>query len=195
MILPIVAYGSNVLRKETEEIEEGSDIKKLVDYMFETMYASSGVGLAGPQVGKSLRIFIVDASPFSEPEEGEKASKEQLQLKDFKKVFINPIIEAEKGKEWPFSEGCLSIPGIREEVIRKPTVRISYFDENWTLHEETFEGIAARIIQHEYDHVEGVLFTDHLNPFKRRLLKRKLDDISKGIVDIDYKMKFPKLKR
>ena len=195
MILPIVAYGSNVLRKETEEIEEGSDIKKLVDDMFETMYASSGVGLAGPQVGKSLRIFIVDASPFSEPEEGEKASKEQLHLKDFKKVFINPIIEAEKGKEWPFSEGCLSIPGIREEVIRKPTVRISYFDENWTLHEETFEGIAARIIQHEYDHVEGVLFTDHLNPFKRRLLKRKLGDISKGIVDIDYKMKFPKLKR
>ena len=195
MILPIVAYGSPVLRKETEEIEEGSDINELISNMFDTMYASSGVGLAGPQIGESLRIFIVDASPFSEPEEGEKASKEQLQLKDFKKVFINPIIEAEKGKEWPFSEGCLSIPGIREEVIRKPTVRISYFDENWTLHEETFEGIAARIIQHEYDHVEGVLFTDRLNPFKRRLLKRKLDDISKGIVDIDYKMKFPKLKR
>ena len=195
MILPIVAYGSPVLRKETEEIEEGSDINELISNMFDTMYASSGVGLAGPQIGESLRIFIVDASPFSEPEEGEKASKEQLQLKDFKKVFINPIIEAEKGKEWPFSEGCLSIPGIREEVIRKPTVRISYFDENWTLHEETFEGIAARIIQHEYDHVEGVLFTDHLNPFKRRQLKRKLDDISKGIVDIDYKMKFPKLKR
>ena len=195
MILPIVAYGSPVLRKETEEIEEGSDINELISNMFDTMYASSGVGLAGPQIGESLRIFIVDASPFSEPEEGEKASKEQLQLKDFKKVFINPIIEAEIGKEWPFSEGCLSIPGIREEVIRKPTVRISYFDENWTLHEETFEGIAARIIQHEYDHVEGVLFTDRLNPFKRRLLKRKLDDISKGIVDIDYKMKFPKLKR
>ena len=163
MILPIVAYGSPVLRKETEEIEEGSDINELISNMFDTMYASSGVGLAGPQIGESLRIFIVDASPFSEPEEGEKASKEQLQLKDFKKVFINPIIEAEKGKEWPFSEGCLSIPGIREEVIMKPTVRISYFDENWTLHEETFEGIAARIIQHEYDHVEGVLFTDHLN--------------------------------
>ena len=195
MILPIVAYGSPVLRKENEEIEEGSDINELISNMFDTMYASSGVGLAGPQIGESLRIFIVDASPFSEPEDGEKASKAQLQLKDFKKVFINPIIEAEKGKEWPFSEGCLSIPGIREEVIREPTVRISYFDENWTLHEETFEGIAARIIQHEYDHVEGVLFTDHLNPFKRRLLKRKLVDISKGIVDIDYKMKFPKLKR
>ena len=120
MILPIVAYGSPVLRKETEEIEEGSDINELISNMFDTMYASSGVGLAGPQIGESLRIFIVDASPFSEPEEGEKASKEQLRLKDFKKVFINPIIEAEIGKEWPFSEGCLSIPGIREEVIRKP---------------------------------------------------------------------------
>ena len=195
MILPIVAYGSPVLRKDTEEIEEGSDIKELISNMFETMYASSGVGLAGPQIGESLRIFIVDASPFSEPEEGQKPSNEQLKLKDFKKVFINPIIEDEKGTEWPFSEGCLSIPGIREEVTRKPKVSISYFDENWTFHEETYEGIAARIIQHEYDHIEGVLFTDHLNPFKRRLLKRKLDDISKGIVDIDYKMKFPKLKR
>ena len=130
MILPIVAYGSPVLRKETEEIEEGSDINELISNMFDTMYASSGVGLAGPQIGESLRIFIVDASPFSEPEEGEKASKEQLRLKDFKKVFINPIIEAEIGKEGPFSEGCLSMPGIREEVVRKPTVSISYFDEN-----------------------------------------------------------------
>ena len=195
MILPIVAYGSSVLRKETEEIEEGSDINELISNVFETMYASSGVGLAGPQVGESLRIFVMDASPFSEPKDGEKASKEQEQLRDLKKVFINPILKDEKGKEWPFSEGCLSIPGIREEVMRKPKVSISYFDEDWTFHEETYEGIAARIIQHEYDHIEGVLFTDHLNPFKRRLLKRKLDDISKGIVDIDYKMKFPKLKR
>ena len=195
MILPIVAYGSNVLRKETEEIEEGSDIKKLVDDMFETMYASSGVGLAGPQVGKSLRIFIVDASPFAEPEEGEEPSENLKILKSFKKVFINPIIEDETGNEWPFSEGCLSIPGIREDIQRKSIIKISYFDEKWNFFEESYTGIAARIIQHEYDHIEGVLFTDHLNPFKRRLLKRKLDDISKGKVDVDYKMKFPKLKR
>ena len=147
------------------------------------------------QIGESLRIFIVDGSPFAEPDEGEDVNKELAQLKDFKKVFINPIVEDESGTEWLFSEGCLSIPGIREDVSRKPVVRISYFDENWKYHEETFKGIAARIIQHEYDHIEGVLFTDHLNPFKRRLLKRKLDDISKGIVDIDYKMRFPKIKR
>ena len=116
-------------------------------------------------------------------------------LKDFKKVFINPIIEDETGDVWPFSEGCLSIPGIREDVERRSIVKISYYDENWNFHEESFTGIAARIIQHEYDHIEGVLFTDHLKPLKRRLLKRKLDDISKGKVDVDYKMKFPKIKR
>ena len=189
MILPIVAYGSPVLRKETEEIEEGSDVKELISNMFETMYASSGVGLAGPQIGESLRIFIVDASPFSEPEEGEKASKEQLQLKDFKKVFINPIVEDETGKEWPFSEGCLSIPGIREEVTRKPTVKISYFDEDWTFYEETYEGIAARIIQHEYDHIEGKLFVDYLSSIKRKLIKNKLSEISKGNCEVSYKVK------
>ena len=195
MILPIMAYGLPVLRKECEEIDENSDISSLVNDMFETMYASSGVGLAGPQIGKSERIFIVDASPFAEPEEGEKMTENRKILKDFKKVFINPIIEDETGDIWPFSEGCLSIPGIREDVERRSIVKISYYDENWNFHEESFTGIAARIIQHEYDHIEGVLFTDHLNPFKRRLLKRKLDDISKGKVDVDYKMKFPKLKR
>ena len=195
MILPIMAYGLPVLRKECEEIDENSDISSLVNNMFETMYASSGVGLAGPQIGKSERIFIVDASPFAEPEEGEKMTENRRILKDFKKVFINPIIEDETGDMWPFSEGCLSIPGIREDVERKSIVKISYYDENWNFHEESFTGIAARIIQHEYDHIEGVLFTDHLKPLKRRLLKRKLDDISKGKVDVDYKMKFPKIKR
>jgi peptide deformylase len=195
MILPIMAYGLPVLRKECEEIDENFDLSSLIKDMFETMYASSGVGLAGPQIGKSQRIFIVDASPFSEPEEGEKMTENLKVLKNFKKVFINPIIENETGKTWPFSEGCLSIPGIREDVERKSIVKISYYDENWNFHEESYTGVAARIIQHEYDHIEGVLFTDHLKPLKRRLLKRKLDDISKGKVDVDYKMKFPKLKR
>ncbi len=195
MILPIMAYGLPVLRKDCEEIEVNSDITTLVNDMFETMYGSSGVGLAGPQIGQALRIFVVDASPFAESENDELADENLKLLKGFKKVFINPIIEIESGKKWLFSEGCLSIPGIREDVERKPFIKISYFDENWNYHESNYDGIAARIIQHEYDHIEGVLFTDHLKPLKRRLLKRKLDDISKGKVDVDYKMKFPNLKR
>ena len=191
MILPIVAYGSSVLRKECEEIEENKDVSKLIGDMFETMYAAKGVGLACPQIGEAVRMFIVDASPFAEEEpRNEDEAKNLAILKNFKKVFINPIIEEESGKDWPFSEGCLSIPGIREDISRKGVINISYFDENWNYHEDTFAGIAARIIQHEYDHIEGVLFTDHLNPLKRRLLKRKLQDISKGKVDVDYKMKF-----
>ena len=196
MILPIVAYGHSVLRDECHEIEEGINIDELISNMFETMYGSQGVGLAGPQIGESLRIFIVDASPFYEDESKDKEKAKKLaELKDFKKVFINPIIEEEFGNEWSFSEGCLSIPGIREDVERKNTIKISYFDEKWNYIEETFNGIPARIIQHEYDHIEGILFTDHLNPLKRRLLKRKLNDISKGKVDVDYKMKFPKQKK
>jgi len=196
MILPIIAYGHSVLREECLEIEEGQDISKLVSNMFETMYGSQGVGLAGPQIGESLRIFIVDASPFSEDDSKSNAkTKINAELKDFKKVFVNPIIEEESGNEWPFSEGCLSIPGIREDVERLNSIKISYFDENWNYFEESYDGIAARIIQHEYDHIEGILFTDHLNPLKRRLLKRKLNEISKGKVDVDYKMKFPKLKK
>ncbi len=196
MILPIVAYGHPILRKECEEIEEGKDMSELIRDMFETMYASKGVGLACPQIGRSIRIFIVDASPFADEEPEDKKEAEALKLlKGFKRVFINPIIEFESGDKWSFSEGCLSIPGIREDVERKSIIKISYFDENWNYHEESFTGIAARIVQHEYDHIEGVLFTDHLKPFKRRLLKRKLDDISKGKVDVDYKMKFPNLKR
>lgn len=195
MILPIMAYGLPVLRNECEEIEENTDVKILVADMFETMYGSFGVGLAGPQVGKSLRIFVVDASPFSEADEGEEVNEKLKELKGFKKVFINPIIEEETGEKWSFSEGCLSIPGVREEVDRKSTIKVSYFDESWNFHEELYNGVAARIIQHEYDHIEGILFTDHLKPLKRRLLKRKLEDISKGKVEVDYKMKFPNSKR
>ena len=193
MILPVIAYGDPVLRAECEEVEEGTDMTSVLKDMRDTMHQASGVGLAAPQVGKSIRLFIVDASPFAEeePENEEEAQNFEI-LKNFKKVFINPIIEEEKGKKWAFTEGCLSIPGIREEVIRENIVKISYFDEEWNFHEEEYTGIAARIIQHEYDHIEGVLFTDHLNPLKRRMLKRRLTDISKGEVSVTYRMKFPK---
>ncbi len=191
MIYPIIPYGNSILRKECDEIDEGKDVTELVESMFETMYAAKGVGLAAPQIGKSLRLFVVDATPFSEEEpEGEVEKIDFPLLKSLKKVFINPIIEDQMGQKWPFSEGCLSIPGIREDVVRKSEIEISYFDENWNYKEEVFRGLGARIIQHEYDHIEGVLFTDHLNPFKRQLLKRKFTDISKGKVDVDYRMKF-----
>ena len=167
MILPIVAYGDPVLRKDCEEIEEGSDLKKFKDDLFETMYDSNGVGLAAPQVGKSLRVFVIDASAFAEDDpENEDEEKEFEFLSNFKRIFINPIIEEESGPEWGFQEGCLSIPGIREEIFRKKELVISYFDENWELKEEKLTGLAARIVQHEYDHIEGVLFTDYLSPLK-----------------------------
>ena len=193
MILPIVAYGDPVLREEAKEIEEGTDVSQLVSNMFETMYKSKGVGLAAPQIGKSVRLFIVDCGPFADDEpENEQEAKEQEFLKSFKRVFINPIIEEEKGKDWEFNEGCLSIPGVREDIKRKPDIVITYYNEKWELIEEELNGLAARVIQHEYDHIEGVLFIDHLNPLKKRLLKGKLADISKGNVKVDYKMKFPK---
>jgi peptide deformylase len=196
MIYPIVAYGDPVLKKEAEEIEKDyPELDKLIGDMFETMYAASGVGLAAPQIGKSIRLFIVDGSPFAEDdEEGEEDPKAEG-MENFKKVFINPIIEEEHGEEWGFNEGCLSIPKIREEVFRKERVVISYYDENWKLKEETYEGYAARIIQHEYDHVDGILFTDHLSPLKKRLLTKKLQNISKGDVTVDYRMKFPLKKK
>jgi peptide deformylase len=196
MILPIVAYGSPILKKEAEEIDETYEgLDQLIADMFETMYEASGVGLAAPQVDKSIRLFIVDASPFAEVEEGEEADPMAKGLENFKKVFINPIIEEESGEEWPFAEGCLSIPKIREEVMRKPKIKISYYDPQWNFHEEEYDGYAARIIQHEYDHIEGVLFTDHLSPLKRRILKKKLANISKGDVEAPYRMKFPNLQR
>lgn len=195
MILPILSYGAKVLRKECEDFDENTPLENLISDMYDTMYAASGVGLAGPQIGIGKRIFIVDGSPFAESEDGEQVDDELLALKGFKKVFINPIIEEESGDLWPFTEGCLSIPGIREDVERKSNIKISYFNENWQFREESYQGISARIIQHEYDHIEGILFTDHLKPLKKRLLKGKLDDISKGKVEVNYKMKFQNLKR
>jgi peptide deformylase len=196
MILPVVAYGDPVLKKEAVEIDksfEGLDI--LVENMFETMYNAQGVGLAAPQIGKSIRLFVVDGSPFLEDEEDEKDPRTEG-LKDFKKVFINPIIQDELGEEWGFNEGCLSIPKIREEVYRKEKVVISYYDEHWNFHDKvTFDGYAARIIQHEYDHIQGVLFTDHLSVLKRKLLTKKLGNISKGLIVVDYRMRFPAIKK
>lgn len=186
MIYPIVAYGDPVLRKRANDIEKGSlDVKALVADMFETMYAANGVGLAAPQVGKSMRLFVVDG-------EGMEVDQD---MTNFKKVFLNPEIVEEEGDEWGFEEGCLSIPHIREEVFRPEDLTIRYFDEEWNQYEETFTGVQARIIQHEYDHIEGVLFTDHLSAFKKRLLKGRLSNISKGDVKIDYKMTFPAQKR
>lgn len=194
MILPIVAYGDPVLKMEAEEIDESyPELKELIANMFETMYQAKGVGLAAPQIGKSIRLFIVDGAPFAD-EEGEEPDPKAAGIESFKKVFINPIIEDESGPKWSFQEGCLSIPKIRENVSRHEKLRISYYDENWDFHEERYEGYAARIIQHEYDHIEGILFTDHLNPLKKKLLQKRLLNISSGQITIDYRMKFPNKK-
>jgi peptide deformylase len=190
MILPIIAYGTPLLKKKSEYISENSpELETLLENMFETMYAAHGVGLAAPQIGKLLRLFIVDCSPFVNDENGD-VDEENVHLKDFVKVFINAEILEEEGEEWGFTEGCLSIPQIREEVIRQPTITIKYQDENFQEYTETFEGLAARVIQHEYDHIEGILFTDRINPFKRNLLENRLSKIAKGKVNADYKMKF-----
>ena len=188
MKYPIIAYGDPVLRRKATAIEpdEYPHIKQLVEDMFETMYAAHGVGLAAPQIGLSMRLFVIDATPFD---------KDEPELKDFKKVFINATILEETGEEWAFNEGCLSIPDIREDVYRNPVVKISYYDEDWKHHEETFSGLAARVIQHEYDHIEGKLFTDKLSPLRKRLIEKRLNDISKGIVDVEYRMKFPAVKK
>lgn len=187
MKLPIIAYGDPVLKRKAVDIAlDDPELKQLVEDMFETMYAARGVGLAAPQVGKSIRLFVVDASPFDD---------EEPELKDFKKAFINAQILEETGEEWCFNEGCLSIPDIREDVYRHSTVRISYYDENGQHHEDTFKGLAARVIQHEYDHIEGKLFTDRLSPLRKRMLEKKLNDISRGMVKADYKMKFPAVKK
>jgi peptide deformylase len=195
MILPVVAYGDPVLKKEAEEIDKDyPELKKLIKDMFETMYEAAGVGLAAPQIGRSIRLFIVDGSPFAE-EEDEEEDPRAKGIENFKQVFINPIIEEEFGEEWAFKEGCLSIPKVREEVYRKEKLRITYYDENWNLKDEVFDGYAARIIQHEYDHIEGILFTDHLSAIKKKLISKKLQNISKGDVNVDYRMKFPAAKK
>jgi peptide deformylase len=180
MKLPIVAYGDPVLRKVCTEIDENyPDLQQLISNMFDTMYAASGVGLAAPQVNLPIRLFIVDTG---EDENGNPG---------YKKVFINAKIVEETGEPWAFNEGCLSIPDIREDVYRKPNIRITYFDENWVQHEEEVTGMPARVIQHEYDHIEGKLFTDTLGLLRKRMLKSKFDAIAKGNVRTDYKMRFP----
>ncbi len=190
MVLPIVAYGEPVLKKRADEVNiNDTFIQQLIADMFETMYNANGVGLAAPQVGKSIRLFVVDGSSFAEEEE-----PETHYMRDFKHVFINPKIEQESGSEWGFNEGCLSIPGIREEVFRRENLTITFLDENLKSQTKSFKGFAARIIQHEYDHLDGKLFVEKINPLRRQLLKRRLEEISKGDVEVSYKMKFPKKK-
>lgn len=187
MKLPIIAYGDSILRKKASEITtDYPDLDILIANMFETMYAAHGVGLAAPQIGLSIRLFIIDATSFADDEP---------ELKSFKKIFINAQVVDESGEKWVFNEGCLSIPEIREDISRQNTIRISYYDENWQQHEETYKGLVARIIQHEYDHIEGKLFTDKLSPLRKAMLKKRLDSISKGMVKVEYKMKFPALKK
>jgi peptide deformylase len=177
-----------VLKKVAVDIDATyPDLQQLIANMFDTMYNAKGVGLAAPQIGRSIRLFIVDATPFSEDPENE----EEAALAGFKRVFINAKITDESGKEWAFNEGCLSIPKIREDVMRKPELNITYVDENFQRHTEKFKGLAARIIQHEYDHIEGKLFTDRISPLRKRLLQSKLNDISKGRVEVEYRMRFP----
>jgi peptide deformylase len=194
MILPIIAYGDPVLRKMGKEItKDYPDLDKLIINMWDTMYEAYGVGLAAPQVNSSIRLFMIDPSPFADDENLTGPEKEVLS--NLKKVFINPKIIAEEGEEWAFNEGCLSIPEVREDVFRKPKITIEYMDEDFNILRETYEGLAARVIQHEYDHIEGILFTDKLSSLKKRLIKGKLSDISKGKVDVDYRMRFPAMKK
>lgn len=179
MIYPIVLYGDPVLRKPTEDVEPGTDLKLLIQDMYETMKHAQGIGLAAPQIGKSIRLFVVDGTVL----------EDEPSMEDFRQAFINPVIVEELGENWEYEEGCLSIPNIRESVSRREKLRIRYYDEDWNEKEEDFYGLKARIIQHEYDHIEGKLFIDYLTPLKKRLLKSKLSDISKGKVDTEYRIK------
>lgn len=184
MVLPIVAYGDPVLRKKAVAIDKDyPGLKQLIDDMFETMEKSKGVGLAAPQVNRSVRLFIIDSTRMYDEDEKGKGHRE---------VFINAEMLHEVGNEWKYEEGCLSIPNIREDVYRKPQIRIRYYDRDFQMHERAFDEMDARVIQHEYDHIEGKLFIDHIKPLRRNLLKGKLEKISKGDVDVNYKMKFPK---
>lgn len=186
MVLPVYVYGMSVLRKVARDIPEDFEgLDQLIEDLFETMNASDGVGLAAPQVGKSLRIFVVDTTPMAE-------NAEEPELKDFRKAFINPIIINEFDEPWSFEEGCLSLPHIREEVIRPSRVRIEYYDEHWDLKEEEYGGVRARVIQHEYDHLDGKLFVDRISPIRRKLLTPRLNAISKGKVESEYKIIYPK---
>lgn len=190
MILPIVAYGNPVLRQTGKDIDENYPaLKELIDSMWETMYNSNGVGLAAPQVNKNIRLFVIDSIQVLEGMEDDER-KEFPGDEGYKGVFINARVVHKEGNEWPYNEGCLSIPKIREDILRPETVHIQFLDEHFTAHTKTFTGITARIILHEYDHIEGRLFIDYLKPLKKRLLKRKLDDISKGKISVDYRMMF-----
>lgn len=181
MVYPIFLYGSPVLREVAKEIDKDyPGLQEFINNMFETLGKADGVGLAAPQVGKAVRLFIVNTTPLSDEDET---------VKDFKKVFINAQITDRSGEDIVYNEGCLSLPGIREDITRKSTIRITYYDENFNFHDETFDGLKARVIQHEYDHTDGVMLIDHLPQLKRKLLKRRLLDISKGNVDVVYKIK------
>ncbi|OBX21389.1 MULTISPECIES: peptide deformylase [Bizionia] len=194
MILPVIAYGDPVLKKVGKEIaKDYPKLDQLLDNMYETMYNAFGVGLAAPQIGLDIRLFLVDTSPFAEDDVF--TEEEQAFLKDFKQTFINAKILEETGDEWAFNEGCLSIPDVREDVFRKPTITIEFYDENFEKHTKTYDGLVARVIQHEYDHIEGVLFTDKLSSLKKRLIKSKLSNISKGKITVDYRMRFPSQKK
>ena len=189
MILPIVGYGDPVLRKMGEEITpEYPDLKETVANMYETMYNAYGVGLAAPQVGLSIRLFVIDTTPFSDDED--LPIEEQLQLKGFKRTFINAKMLKEEGELWAFNEGCLSIPEVREDVYRNEKITIEYHDEDFVLKTEVFDGLVARVIQHEYDHIEGILFTDLISSLKKKLIKKKLQNIMDGKTRPDYRMKF-----
>ncbi|RCL68806.1 MAG: peptide deformylase [Bacteroidetes bacterium] len=188
MVLPIIGYGAIVLKTKAKEIPaDYPELHKLISDMYETMYDASGVGLAAPQIGKSIRLFVIDTSPFDTDDFEQNSG---FEVKSVKKTFINPVIINESGENSSFEEGCLSIPNIREHINRKSDITIRYQDENFIDHQETFVGILARVIQHEYDHLEGTLFTDKISPFKKKLIKGKLNNIMIGKVSVDYKMKF-----
>jgi len=185
VILPILAYGDPILKKMGQPItKDYPDLKEIIENMFETMHEANGLGLAAPQIGLSIRLFIVDGIPLYKDGKAE-------ELKDFRKVFINAKMLNQVGEEWSYNEGCLSIPTIREDIYRQPSITLNYLDENFNEFTEEFKGLQARIIQHEYDHIDGMLFTDRISFIRKRMLKNKLFDVSKGNVKVDYKMKFP----
>jgi peptide deformylase len=189
MIVPIFGYGEPVLRKVGEEITpEYPNLKEIITNMYETMYNAYGVGLAAPQVGLAIRLFVIDTEPFSDSDDLTKEEHEQL--KDFKQTFINAKMIVEEGEEWGFNEGCLSIPDVREDVYRNEKITIEYYDENFNKKTEIFDGLIARVIQHEYDHIEGILFTDKISSLKKTLIKKKLQNIMEGKARPDYRMKF-----
>lgn len=189
MILPIIGYGDPVLRKVGVDIEpEYPNLKKTISDMYETMYNASGVGLAAPQVGLALRLFVIDTTPFSDDEDLEVI--EQKKLNGFKRTFINAKMIKEDGEEWGFNEGCLSIPDVREDVYRNERITIEYCEEDFVMKTEVFDGLIARVIQHEYDHIEGILFTDKISSLKKRLIQKKLKNIIEGKTFQDYRMKF-----